>query len=191
VVRARTHYERALEMTADTMVAADALTRLGLLDVRGASTIENAESHLDRTRRRISLPALAKADTTLRLVKRLATMSDTTGASLFLAAEVARDALGARGLASALFREVAAKYPASSLAPKAILAVADLWPDSAAALRSRVRASYATSPYVELLDGKPVTSQQLDRDNRLLRQAWARVMSVADSGSVASDRRRP
>jgi hypothetical protein len=191
LLRARGHYERALEMTADTVVVSDVLTRLGLMEVRNAATIADAQSHLDRTRRQIRRPALASADTTLRLVTRLATVSDTTGASLFLAAELARDALGARRLASALFREVGQKYPASSLAPKAALAIADLWPDSATALRSKVRADYATSPYVQLLDGKPVTSPLLDQDNRLLRQAWARLKLSVDSASVASERPRP
>jgi hypothetical protein len=191
LARARVHYERALELTADTVISTDALTRLGLIEVRSSATIAEAQSHVDRARRRIAHPALARADTTLRLVTHLATVSDTTGASLFLAAEVVRDAIGARRLASALFRDVARKYPVSSLAPKAVLAVAELWPDSTAALRSKVRAEYATSPYVQVLDGKPVTSQLLDRDNQLLRQAWSRAQSLGDSARLASERPRP
>jgi tetratricopeptide (TPR) repeat protein len=188
---AREHYERALELTADTSVAAEALARLCLIDVRAATTIAEAQSYLDRARRRRAHSELARADTGLRLIRRLATAVDSTGASLFLAAEVARDALRARALASALFREAARQYPRSSLAPKAVLAVADLWPDSAAALRAKVRAEYGTSPYVELLDGKPVNSALFDRDERLLRQAWARAVFIADSANVATERRRP
>ena len=189
---ARQHYERALRMTADTAVVAEVMTRLGLLDVRGAATIDDARSLLERARgKTVETAELARVDTALRLAARLATAVDTTGASLFLAAEVTRDAVGARSLARTLFLGAAREHPASSLAPKALLAAADLSPDSAGIWRATVRARYGASPYARLLDGKPVAPTSLDGDERLLRQTWSRAIAIPDSASVATERRRP
>jgi hypothetical protein len=160
--------------------------------VRSAGTIDDARSFLEHARGRTpeSL-VLARADTALTLIARLANARDTTGASLFLAAEVARDRVGAPSLARMLFLRAARDYPASSLAPKALLAAADASPDSAKSWRAAVRARYAESPYAELLDGKAVPSARLERDERLLRQTWAHATMIRDSASVATQRSRP
>ena len=190
--RARQHYGRALEMTADTAVVADVMMRLSLLDVRSAATIDEAQSLLDAARARgIATAGLAPVDTALRLAARLAGASDSTGASRFLAAEVARDDVGARGLARTLFLGVAREHPISPLAPKALLAAAELAPDSARVWRSMVRTKYAASPYAQLLDGKTVSPESLEADERLLQQAWSRAAARPDSPSVAAERRRP
>jgi hypothetical protein len=189
--RAREHYGRALRMSSDTALVTDVMTRLGLLDVRSAATIAEARSSLERARAKTIEPGeLARADTALRLVARLASVSDTTAASLFLAAEVARDRVGGRPLARALFLRAAREHPGSSLAPKALLAAADLAPDSASIWRATVRARYAVSPYAQLLDGKSVPAASLDGDERLLRQTWARA-TTPDSASIATERGRP
>jgi hypothetical protein len=190
--RARQHYERALRTTSDTAVITEAMTRIGLLDVRSAVTIAEARLLLERARARSIEPReLARVDTALRLVERLAGASDTTAASLFLAAEVARDRVGGRPLARALFLSAARGHATSSLAPKALLAAADLSPDSAKIWRDTVRARYADSPYAHLLDRKPVSAAALDGDERLLRLTWARAITMPDSASVATERRRP
>lgn len=189
---AREHYERALRMTSDIGLVTEATTRLGLLDVRSAATIDDARSLLERARGKlIETAELARVDTALRLTVRLASAPDTTGASLFLAAEVARDRVGARPLARTLFLSTAREHPTSSLAPKALLAAADLSADSARNWRATVRARYPGSPYAQLLEGKPVSPASLDGDERLLRQAWARATAIPDSASVATERRRP
>jgi hypothetical protein len=72
---------------------------------------------------------------------------------LFLAAETARDSLGAPALAASLFRTIVEATPDSPYAPKAILAgqVLDpVWGESAVAL---LEARYAASPYVAFLQG--------------------------------------
>lgn len=179
-------------MTGDTTIVAEVTTRLGLLQLRGATSIEGARDLLAHASSK-SIPSaeLARADTTLRLAARLAGASDTTGASLFLAAEVVRDGMGARSLARTLFLRAAREHRQSSLAPKALLAAAELSPDSAAIWRDMVRTHYGESPYAHLLDGKPVSPQSLERDERLLRQAWSRATALTDSASVVTERRRP
>lgn len=72
---------------------------------------------------------------------------------LFLSAEQMRDLLGARPLASAMFRRVAEGYPSSAIAPKAIIAAAQLDPTLSDSLLFVLRAQYATSPYTLLLKG--------------------------------------
>jgi hypothetical protein len=189
---ARIHYDRALETTSDTALVTDASTRLGLLEMRTAVTIADARSLLDRARgKALSTGRLAQADTALRLAAVLANANDSTGASLFLAAEVARDALGARPLARALFLHAARAYPMSSLAPKALLAAADLTPDSARVWRAKVMMDYGASPYAHALNGSRLSSDAMEPDERLLRQAWVRATTNRDSASVATERRVP
>lgn len=186
---ARLHYERALRMSSDTALVTEVATRLGLLDVRTAGTLDQAQARLERARgKAIATAELARVDSALRLTTRLANADDTTAASLFLAAEVARDAVGAVPLARALFLRAARQRPTSSLAPKALLAAAALAPDSAHVWRAQVLARYADSPYAHALEGKPVPSAALATDERLLRLTWSRA-TAPDSGSVSTVRR--
>jgi tetratricopeptide (TPR) repeat protein len=72
---------------------------------------------------------------------------------LFLAAEVARDSLGAPRLAEAVFRRVLQDWPASPYAPKVVLAVQQLnsaWGDSA---RMILEERYRDSPYLAMIRG--------------------------------------
>ena len=72
---------------------------------------------------------------------------------VFLAAESARDILGASRLAEALFRRLPAEWPLSPYAPKAILAAQQLnpaWVDSARAL---LEVQYFDSPYLATIRG--------------------------------------
>lgn len=189
---ARNHYHRALETTSDTALVTAAMTRLGLLEMRTAVTLAEARALLDRARRTaLSGSQLTPVDSALRLATVLANAHDSTGASLFLAAEVARDAVGSRPLARALFLRAARTYPTSSLAPKAWLAAADLTPDSARVWRATVLTAYRASPYAQALDGSPLSSEALEADERLLRQAWARAVTTSDSASSAPTRRIP
>ena len=74
---------------------------------------------------------------------------------LFLAAESARDSLGAPHLAETLFRRIPAQFPGSAYAPKAILAAQQLnsaWADSARAL---LEGRYFDSPYLAMIRGEP------------------------------------
>jgi hypothetical protein len=72
---------------------------------------------------------------------------------LFLAAESARDSLGAPRLAGAIFRRILVEWPASPYAPKVILAAQQLdpgWGDSARAILDQ---RYLDSPYLAMIRG--------------------------------------
>lgn len=190
--RARRHYERALRTSADTGVLSRVVTRLALVDIRSATTLADAQTALQRARaRKAESDELTRVDSAVRLATRLADAGDSTGASLFLAAEVLRDVAGAPRLARILFLSVARELAASSLAPKALLAAADLTPDSASAWRAHARTRYGDSPYVQMLDGRPAMQSALETDDRLLRNTWVRATARTDSASIAAERRRP
>lgn len=72
---------------------------------------------------------------------------------LFLAGELARDSAEAPRFAAVQFRRVAAEWPDSPFAPKALLALIMLEPVAADTLRERIRSSYPASPYLLLVDG--------------------------------------
>ena len=189
---ARAHYDRALRMSSDTALVTEVVTRAGLLDVRSAVTLNEARERLDVAKAKaVDAARLAGLDSALRFATRLSEASDTSGASLFLAGEVARDAVGAVALARALFLRVAREYPRASLAPRALLAAANLTPDSARAWRTNVIESYAASPYAQALTGRPVSATALDPDERLLHEVWTRARAARDSASVTAERRRP
>lgn len=88
---------------------------------------------------------------------------------LFRGAEVVRDSLGAAPLAHRLFLLVAERHPASPIAPKAVLAAAELDSAGRAALHGRLQARYPDSPYARLLRGEdPVGFAELEDSLRAL-----------------------
>ena len=72
---------------------------------------------------------------------------------LFLAAELARDSLGAPRLAADLLRRIAAEWPESPYAPKALLALMPLDRGGADALRQELETIYGGTPYVSVARG--------------------------------------
>ena len=147
IEEARLRYDGALELTSDSTISKNAIVHLSLLEIRTASTLELARSQLDRAKGRLAgAPEFQRADSGLRLAARLAATPDSTGATLFLAAEVARDRVESPALARTLFLRAAREHSTSSLAPKALLAAAQLTPDSARVWRNVVRTRYASSP---------------------------------------------
>ena len=191
IEEARLRYDRALELTSDSTISKNAIVQLGLLEIRTAATLDAARSRLDRAKGRLAdAPEIQRADSGLRLASRLAAADDSTGASLFLAGEVARDRVGSPSLARALFLRAAREHPTSTLAPKALLAASQLTPDSARVWRDVVRTRYASSAYARALDGALKEQTPFEHDDRLLRQAWTRA-TLADTSSLASQRSRP
>ena len=83
----------------------------------------------------------------------LAPAQPTGDMRTFLAAEFARDSVGARRLAIILFERIAVEASVSPYAPKALLAAAVLDSAGADSLRSIVLCRYANSPYVLALQG--------------------------------------
>ena len=73
---------------------------------------------------------------------------------LFLAAEVARDSLGAKLLAGNILKQLATEWPDSPYAPKAILAMALFAPAAAESISTPVLEHHADNPYVLAVRGK-------------------------------------
>jgi hypothetical protein len=119
------------------------------------------------------VPLQVKLQQNLLFLNILLERTDYTGASLFLAGEVARDSLGSLALAHDIFMRVPGTYGNSPVAPKGLLAAAALQPDSAESYLGRLREQYASSLYTLSLDGKdtPVIGR-INRGDQLLQQAW-------------------
>jgi hypothetical protein len=82
---------------------------------------------------------------------------------LFLAAESARDTLGAPRLAAVLFRTIVETLPDSPYAPKALLAGKSLDPEWGELVTPLLEERYAYSPYVAMLRGEePYGYEQLE-----------------------------
>lgn len=84
---------------------------------------------------------------------------------LFLAAESARDSLGAPRLAGTLFRRILEEWPTSPYVPKVILAVRQLdssWADSARAI---LEERYLDSPYLAMIRGNATTEYRQLEDS--------------------------
>jgi hypothetical protein len=96
----------------------------------------------------------------------------------FLAAESARDALQAPGLAETLFRRIPEQWPLSPYAPKAILAAQQLnagWIDSAHLL---LEERYFDSPYLATVRGEATPEYRQLEDSL---GAFAAALAVAKS----------
>jgi hypothetical protein len=120
-----------------------------------------------------------------------AARSPTADLRLFLAAETARDSLGAPLLAASLFRQVADDWPDSPYAPKALLAVGmldPLWADSAQAL---LAARYASSPYVAYVQGNPLPEYQALEDSLQAFALHAQPRQQPRPGQPGARRRQP
>lgn len=82
---------------------------------------------------------------------------------LFLAAEMARDSMEARGLARNLFRRILDDYPNSSYGAKIVLAVQQLDPAWADSARILLDGPYSESPYLAVVRGQtPEEYRQLE-----------------------------
>lgn len=108
---------------------------------------------------------------------------------LFLAAEAARDSLGAPHLAAFLFQRLAAEWPESPYAPKALLAGQRLVPaDSGLNLLADSR--YTQSPYVALLRGENPEGLRALEDSLgafAIAEAASRRQQVRESRPPARD----
>jgi tetratricopeptide (TPR) repeat protein len=104
---------------------------------------------------------------------------------LFLAAESARDSLGAPRLAGTIFRRILEEWPASPYAPKVILAAQQLdasWGDSARAILDE---RYLDSPYLAMIRGDATTEYRQLEDSLA---AFAASLSTRPAPGV---RRKP
>jgi hypothetical protein len=210
--------------------SARATTRLHQAVEAGSKTLDGRRARLRLTRRSLgqvrsvadlgpvsdSLQALGESAglaneevIPIRLaVERVRAVADSTDVAapqgdlrVFLAAEVARDSLGAPALAAALFRRIVEGSPNSPYAPKAVIAGQQLdstWADTA---RTLLAERYAASPYVALLRGEDAPGYEpLEDSLRAFAAAQAtprrtgRVLRRpmdTDRGPALTPRRRP
>ncbi|HEU4563915.1 MAG TPA: hypothetical protein VFS05_04660 [Gemmatimonadaceae bacterium] len=188
--QAREHLALAHRAARDSLVGRDAAARLVQLDVAAPASMADVANLIARARADAAGSELyRRLDDNVIFVQLLAARPDPSGASLFLAGEVARDSLGARGLAHTLFRRVAAEYLSTPIAPKALLAAAAIVPDSAEAYLARLRERYPTSAERHALDGTdgadgPVTAAA----DSLLAHAWS-IGSKAFADTLTALRR--
>ncbi len=165
-----------LERTADPARSADMLEWLTEASRRGGSAGREAATLVPVVREIHALIAGDRPADPLRT---------------FRLAEAARDSLGAAPLAAALFVRIAAQYPESPLAPKALLAAALLAPARAESLVAVLRIRYPTSPYLKVLHGEGAAAfRELEDSLRgLLASAAPRTAEAPDVGKQPPIRR--
>lgn len=181
---ARAHLLAARRLAVDSVLDADAAARLTLLSLAPLSRIEDVSAAVRRgsVQGRASL-IQRRLDDNVLLAELLAGRADPSGASLYLAAEVARDSLRASRLAYQLFRRIDQTLQGAVLAPRGLFAAAILEPDSASALHTRLRERYPRSPWALALDGgSPGDFPAWEVSEGTLRVAWKDVaLQFADS----------
>jgi tetratricopeptide (TPR) repeat protein len=168
------HFAITLQLLRDSLPGRQAAVRLTAIEIRGLEQLSDVENVIARTAdARATVPLQLRLERNLLFLNLLINRTDYTGASLFLAGEIARDSLGAKKLAARLFRRVPDSYGNSPVAPKALLAAAALEPDSAESYIGLMRERYPTSVYTLALDGRdtPLLGR-ISRGDQLLQQAW-------------------
>jgi hypothetical protein len=114
---------------------------------------------------------------------------------MFLAAELARDSLGAAGLAADLMGRVADGWPESPYAPKALLALMALDDGAADSARAELETLYGASPYVAAVQGlADSTYHTLEDSLGSFAMAWgaaARAQAAPGRSTVRPGDRRP
>lgn len=181
---ARAHLETARRASTDTVVDREAAARLAAIAIRTVSAPHDLEGIALRARDEArGHPLQLRIDDNALLVRILLRAPDASGGSHFLAGEIARDSLRAPLMAREIFRRTADVHPSSLVAPRALLAAAQLWPDSAAAFHARIRRDYAGSPYAVLLDGgDPGKVPEYGHAELVLRESWTgAVRALTDS----------
>jgi hypothetical protein len=176
----------------DTVTARDANARLALLDLPRVASVRELDTLIARQDSAVWRTSYARqvAERVL-LFRLLASRGDAETASLYLAAEVARDSLRAPELARALFLRIARASPSSPLVPNAWYAAALLEPDSAMVWHGRVLADFANSSVAARLRGDdPADRPDFVSSPDLLRLTWTDALRIW-SDSVRTLRRPP
>lgn len=181
---ARAHLLAARRLAVDSVLDAEAVARLTLLSLAPLSRLEDVSAAVRRgsVQGRASM-LQRRLDDNLLLAELLAGRADPSGASMYLAAEVARDSLRAPRLAYQLFRRIDQALQGAVMAPRGLFAAAVLEPDSASALHARLRERYPRSPWALALDGgNPGDFPAWEVSEATLRVAWKDVaLQFADS----------
>ena len=171
---ARAHLLQVSRLATDPTIDREVSAQLALLGLKRLATLDDVQAAIRRAANAAAgSPTLRRMQDNLILVTMLDAAQDATGASLFLAAEVARDSLRAPLLAHTMFRKLEATQPGALLTPKALLAAAAIVPDSADAYRERVVSRHPRSPFALLVAGRDPGDVGVYRQtDELLRIAW-------------------
>ena len=164
----------------DTVTAHDATARLALLALPRVTSVRELDTLIARQDSVVWRTSYARqvAERVL-LFRLLASRGDAENASLYLAAEVARDSLRAPELARALFLRIARESPSSPLVPNAWYAAALLEPDSALVWQRRVLANFAGSSVAASLRGEdPADRPDFVSSPALLKLNWADALRI-------------
>ncbi len=193
---ARADYRAAATLAPQDQAAANAQLYAMRLDLQVIGSVEEFRQLAEELRNLAAGPAGQRSVEVRRLAGTFARMEywlDVGRLGYLIAAERARDVLGAPRLARHLLLLYAEREPESAWAPKAILAALDLGeldsrpesdvapPPSAAELRRRLREDYHDSPYVRAVLGEasagPLTFEELETG---LRRQLERLETLAD-----------
>ncbi len=158
----------------DSVVFREATARLTALRIMTLASLRQLDSVVatqDSVVR--ATPFFQRVQEQLLFVSLLAGKVDPTGASLYLAAEVARDSLRSSPLAEVLFLRVAREVFGSPLAAQALFAAGLIRSDSAAIWNERIRADYPNSAIAAYLRGEdPANRADFISSPELLRFSW-------------------
>jgi hypothetical protein len=180
--RAAARYAAVVKLVPDSAEAGVARVRalrVAVAQVRSPDGLDSVSTRLAVLARSIDGAPLGEARDLARRIDDTR-RGDTAEAADFRAAELARDSLEAPALAAALFRRFAARHPASLFAPKALIAAAQLQPETVDSVDAVLRSRYAASPYALAFHGAPSPAFQASEDS------LAVALGVARSGVPAA-----
>jgi tetratricopeptide (TPR) repeat protein len=180
---AAVRYRQALTVGGNGIAAREARSALLQLAVSQLSSPAELPAAIDSLKDQaeggLGGPAAARLLNSARLV---AVYSDTLMTTrpqgdlrLFVAAEVARDSLQANRLAGWLLSDLVTAWPESPYAPKALLSLAGLSPDSAEFYGNELAPRYPDSPYLAVTRGADPPAYQLLEDSLMV---FAQTMRV-------------
>lgn len=139
----------------DSVVFRESSARLALLGIRRFEELRDIDSTLARLDSAVKVTQYARrVSEQAALVRLLSAREDSTGASVFLAGEVARDSLNATRVARGLFLRVARDIPGSPLAPSGYYAASLLEPDSAEQWKQRILEDFPQSSVAAWIRGE-------------------------------------
>ncbi len=182
---ARRHLFTARQLAGtDTVIQRESAARLALMGMsrfESLAEVDTVIARLDSTAKRSVY--FRRLSDQLLLYRMLQSDTESTGASWFLAAEVARDSLHAPKIAYGQFVKLARDKPGTLLAPKALHAAATIFPDSSSLLMARLVSAYPLSSVVAWMrGGDPTTSADFAASDSLLRKGWlSSARSFADT----------
>lgn len=176
---AQQHLLSAMELSRDASVDHESAARLMLVRIAQSDSLEQIRRWVEGARREAEGTAMYRRVADNLLLVDMLRSNSVLGTGTFLAAEVVRDSLRAPKVAHALFLKVGAEESGGRKLPvaaTALLAAADLMPDSAAIYKARVKRDYGGTPAALILDGEDPSTLPMWRvmDDQF-RAVWTRV----------------